>query len=135
MKVKLFGKPSKTITWNLQGYSVSANDQTAKSKPHLRARKLLRDIFPTDPILEEVPIPGCQLRLDFFLPVRKLATEIHGRQHFEFVQFFQKDRQGFAASLQRDRDKAEWCASNGIQLLILKDTETDDEWRDRIQNG
>lgn len=132
MKVKdLSGK---THSWNLVGYTVDKNSSTAKSNPHLIARQLLKEEFPTDPILEEVPLPGEQLYFDFYLPRRKLAIEVHGEQHFKFVAFFHGDKNGFMRCMANDQRKIEWCKLNGIKILILKEVETVDEWRTTIRS-
>lgn len=68
-------------------------------------------------VLEEFPIPGENLRLDFFLPRRKLAVEVQGTQHYEFNAFFHEDKYAFQASQQRDKRKVKWCELNGINLI------------------
>ena len=52
MKVK--GLNGREYTWNLTKYDVKADDKRRKSKYHLRARALLKDIYHSYRILEEV---------------------------------------------------------------------------------
>lgn len=132
MKVKdLSGR---THSWNLVGYTPDKNATTKKSEPHINTRNLLLQEYPTDPILEEVPLPGEQLFFDFYLPRRKTAIEVHGEQHFKFVRFFHGDIAGFLRYKANDTRKSEWCSLNGIKLIILKDSETIDEWRNTIRS-
>ena len=81
--------------WKLNKCTVLGDDTRPRSNLHLTARKLLKELFPYDTILEEVPLPGSnkpsrpsKLFADFFVPAYNLIVEVHGRQHFEFVSFF-----------------------------------------------
>jgi hypothetical protein len=138
MKVK--GINGKEYVWNLSGYDVFQNDQRKRSKYHIRARNLLKEIFNSYRILEEVKLPGSTslhrksvLYLDFYIPNLKLGIEIHGEQHYDYSPFFHKSKADFLKSKARDEDKIEWCELNGIDLIVLKYSESDDEWRTRIK--
>ena len=139
MKAK--GINGKEYVWNLTSYDVFNDDSRKRSKYHIRARKLLKEIFNSYKILEEVKLPGSTslhrksvLYLDFYIPTISLAIEVHGQQHYEYSPFFHKSKADFLKSKARDEDKIEWCDLNGIQLITLKYSESDDEWRKRI-NG
>lgn len=139
MKAK--GINGKEYVWNLTSYDVFNDDSRKRSKYHIRARKLLKEIFNSYRILEEVKLPGSTslhrksvLYLDFYIPTISLAIEVHGQQHYEYSPFFHKSKADFLKSKARDEDKIEWCDLNGIQLITLKYSESDDEWRKRI-NG
>lgn len=119
--------------WNLNGLRPKNNDIRPRSQHHLRARNLLKSLFPTDQILEEVPLPGTRLRADFYLPMRKLAIEVHGEQHYKFIQYFHGSKKGFLRAKKNDQDKILWFQNNNIQVVELPYTETDNEWRRRIQ--
>lgn len=131
MKVK--DLQGKRHSWNLTGYVPKGTDSRPRSNPHIRARHLLKDEFPTDSILEEVPLPGTKLLCDFFLPIHRLMIEVQGRQHFEFVKHFHGTMKGFLEAKQRDAVKAEWCAINNITLIELRDDDDDDRWREIIR--
>ena len=139
MKAK--GINGKEYVWNLTSYDVFNDDSRKRSKYHIRARKLIKEIFNSYRILEEVKLPGSTslhrksvLYLDFYIPTISLAVEVHGQQHYEYSPFFHKSKADFLKSKARDEDKIEWCDLNGIQLITLKYSESDDEWRKRI-NG
>ena len=140
--MKVIGINGKEYTWNLNGYSVAANDQRKRSKFHLRARELLKEMYHSYRILEEVKLPGSTLShrkgvlyLDFLIPQIKLAIEVHGQQHYEFNKFFHKNKADFALAQSKDDDKIKWCELNKVDLVILKYSDTDEQWRDQIENG
>ena len=93
-------------------------------------------------ILEEVKLPGSTLThrkgvlfLDFLIPQIKLAIEVHGKQHYEYTPFFHKNKAEFMLAKAKDEDKIEWCEINKVDLVILKYSDTDEQWRDQIENG
>ncbi|MQF98481.1 MAG: hypothetical protein FI729_02990 [SAR202 cluster bacterium] len=140
MKAKGFN--GREYVWNLSKYDVYNNDTKRRSKHHLRARKIIKEIYSSYRILEEVKLPGSTashrrsvLYLDFFIPNLMLGVEVHGRQHYEHIPFFHKTKRDFLLAKARDEDKADWCELNGIELITLKYSDTDDEWRNAIKSG
>lgn len=139
--MKVVGINGKEYVWNLTGYDVFNDDKRKRSKFHIRARGLLKELFNSYRILEEVKLPGSTelhrksvLYLDFYIPSIKLAIEVHGQQHYEFCPFFHKSKADFLKGKARDEDKIVWCELNDIRLVTLKYTESDDEWRQRIKS-
>jgi hypothetical protein len=105
-----------------------------KSAPHKEAASLLQVFFPGMPIFEEVFLPGCGLYLDIFVPNLSIGIEIHGRQHFEYTPYFHKTKADFLMACKRDREKAEWCRINDIDLIVLPDGE-EDKWKNLISSA
>ena len=69
-------------SWKISGHIPKNNDERARSKYHLKARRLLKDKFPTCQILEEVPVKvrrGQVLYLDFYIPLHDLCVEVQLR--------------------------------------------------------
>lgn len=131
MRVK--GLDGREYPWNLRGLQPARDDARARSSYHLAARQLLQRLFPTTPILEEVPLPGSDgLRADFYLPMEKLIVEVHGEQHYKYVPHFHGDRLGFLAAKRRDASKETWCDLNGLRFVALPYSEDIDEWRSRV---
>jgi hypothetical protein len=91
------------------------------SAPQTAARERITQEYGDQTILEEFTIPKSMLRIDFFLPNLMVAIEVHGRQHFEFVKHFHGTLKKFIQAKQRDLDKANWCALNGIELVVWHD--------------
>ena len=126
----LEGKESK---WSLDG-KVVRTDKRHRSSLHIFARKLLYEIYPTLQILEETSVEVRRykkLYLDFYLPLRKLCIEVHGKQHYYFNAHFHKDRWGFIQSRRNDSEKEEWCDLNNICFIVLKYDEQD-SWSQQL---
>jgi hypothetical protein len=139
--VKIVGFDGNSKKWNLTKYVPDKDDKRHRSKNHLRARAILRKLFPRDRILEEVSLPGSNtqsrkslLYADFFIPSHKLVIEVHGQQHYEFVPFYHKTKGEYYRSRKRDRDKIDWCEMNSLRIVVLKYSESDDVWTRKI-NG
>jgi hypothetical protein len=134
--VRVKGLDGRTYNLALAGRVARPGDAGRRSNNHLVARGLLLAVFPFDPPYEEVLVPGCgpPLYLDFLLPQRRLAVEVQGRQHREYVAYFHGTPARFAAQRGRDRLKAEWCALNGLTLVHLHDDSLD-EWEHRLRNA
>jgi len=139
--LKVRGINGKEYVWNLTGYGVFDDDSRKRSKYHIKARHLLKEIFHSYRILEEVKLPGSTelhrksvLYLDFYIPSIKLAIEVHGEQHYEYSPFFHKTKADFLKGKARDEDKIAWCELNDINIIILKYSESEHEWRERIKS-
>jgi hypothetical protein len=138
--VKIIGLDGKERSWNLSKYKNSKNSSRPRSQYHIKARKLLRDIFPRDKILEEVSLPGSNtdtrkstLFVDFFIPNRSLIVEVHGQQHYEYVAFYHKKKINFYKAQARDRDKLEWSCVNDIRVVVLKYSDDLEKWERQIK--
>lgn len=130
--MRVTGLDGREYSWNPHGYTPLGSDPRPRSSLHVRARSLLLTRFPSEPILEEVPVPGSRLFLDFYLPGRKLVVEVQGRQHFEFVPHFHRTRLGFIQSRMRDEHKRGWCLDAGLSWVELSHDETDEVWLSRF---
>ena len=129
--IKVRDLDNNLVNWNLNGCSATA---AAKSSYHLIARSIIKDIYPTMQLLEEVPV---YLRkkeivyLDFYIPLLKKCVEIHGEQHYQFVAHFHGNMMGFAKSKKRDKDKKLWCELNGITFIELPYNQQD-SWKELL---
>lgn len=133
--MKVVDFDGKEYNWPPGGHIPRHNDSRPRSELHLRVRTLLHKMYPTQPILEEVPLPGIGLYVDFYLPLRKVVVECHGEQHYKFTPFFHTNRRAFVASQNRDQRKIDWCRLNNISLAILPYSEDDNEFRKRIEDA
>lgn len=133
MKVTDFN--GRKTSWPPHSHEVSFDDRRPRSSLHMRCRKLLREMYPTQSVLEEIPIPGLGLFCDFYLPQRKVVVECNGEQHYKFSKHFHGSRMKFAQSVTRDRNKSEWCKLNNIRMAVLPFSEKDDEWRERVEEA
>jgi hypothetical protein len=121
--------------WHLTGNISKGN--LKKSSFHITARDLIKKIYPTMQILEEVPIHIRRseiLYLDFYLPLNKKCLEVHGQQHYEFVPFYHSNKLSFLKAKKRDLEKKEWCENNGLSYIELPYNKIE-EWETLIANN
>jgi very-short-patch-repair endonuclease len=130
--VKVLGLNNKEYNLDLKKYR---RKRSKCSLYHSLARSILKEIFHSFLVCEEVKIPGSFLYLDFFVPNFNLAVEVHGSQHFEYTPFFHKTKQGFLEAKHRDRCKSEWCEINSLTLVELRFDEDEQTWRKKINDG
>ena len=136
--MKIIGLDNREYSWNFGKYSTPSSNP---SSLHLRARLLLKTMFPYDVVGEELVIPGIKteinnrpLLLDFYIHSIRLALEIQGRQHSEFVSFFHGNKLEFFRSKRLDNLKRQWCVINHITIIELPHDFSDLEWENRIRN-
>lgn len=135
--MKVFGLDGKEYSWNLVNRTSRANF----SDLHKKAKKLLKELFPLDTLIEEIALPGTKTTLrkqflfaDFFIPQQRLIVEVQGEQHYKDNRHFFPTKMDFFKAQARDRDKRSWCEINNIRLVELPFSEDEDEWTKRI-NG
>lgn len=116
-------------------YPVRSREQCKSAGQYMLGR-LLRQIYGFNAvILEEFPVPGERLWLDFFMPHHRLTFEYHGKQHDEFVKIFHGDKRGFEKSKERDSRKRSWCELNDINLIEVRGNITVEELQQLIQDA
>ena len=134
MNVK--GLDGAAYAWHITGNIVKQTTSN-KSSYHLKARSLIKIIYPTMQILEEVPISVRKsetLYLDFYLPLIKTCIEIHGEQHYKFVAHYHASKFAFLKAQKRDKEKKEWCEINGIKYIELP-FDQQEQWEKLIVNN
>jgi hypothetical protein len=112
-------------SWHIVG---NINKSFNKSSYQIQARNLLKKIYPTMQILEEVPIKirkSETLYLDFYIPLNKKCIEVHGEQHYKFTPHYHNNKLAFLRAQKRDKDKKEWCEINNILYIELPYDEID----------
>lgn len=58
-----------------------------------------------------------RMSLDLFNVDKRIAVEVQGRQHSEYVPFLSGSRSGYLGQIKRDLKKVEWCRINEITLI------------------
>tara|TARA_R110000765_G_scaffold223158_2_gene327303 strand:- start:2945 stop:3337 length:393 start_codon:yes stop_codon:yes gene_type:complete len=112
-------------TWDTRESKWPVKSEAAcRSKLQYKVGQIIKNKYPLDPVLEDVTLPRSRLSLDFFLPMRKLAVEVQGKQHKKFTPFFHKTKSSFDAQLKRDEEKEFFCQLNEIDLVYI-DSEDD----------
>lgn len=69
--------------------------------------------------IQEYKLPDSRQRIDFFLPDYNFGIEYNGKQHYEYIEFFHKNKEGFENYKKRDLKKQEICNNNNIHLLKI----------------
>ena len=118
-------------------WKMSCKSNNNKSLLHKNALCLIKNIFSTFIILEEVEIQikkNKKLYIDIFIPLLKIAIEVQGKQHFNFTKFFNNSNFDFIRQKINDRLKQEWAERNNITLIRLNYNETPSEWRSKLIN-
>ena len=124
MKVKKLNS-DKLVTLNVRKYLIDWNNSGA-SKIEVKFRDLIRPYWFRSIILYQPRVPGSLLRLDFLNVNKRLCVEIDGSQHGEFNKHFHKNSKNvYLASIKRDLQKEEWCATNDIKMLHLTSEDLD----------
>jgi hypothetical protein len=131
--MKVIGLNGKTYPWNPVGKASQISRENISSH-HLRARALLKNIYRTERILEEVALTGTSpvLFADFLVPLYNLIIEVHGIQHYEHVPLFHPTKRDFLQAKRRDEIKRSWCELNNFTYIELPYWEGDLEWKKRI---
>jgi hypothetical protein len=122
------------VKWNILGHI--NNNRKKQSSLHKSTLALLKTLYPTIPVLQEVPIPLRRtetLYLDFYIPLLKKAIEVHGEQHYKFVAHYHSNALGFMRHKKRDLEKKNWCENNNLEYIELPYNENLEQWKQRIQ--
>ena len=96
-------------------------DRKAPSKIAQHTKDFIQQHFPNDIWFEEYCLPRSRLRIDYLNATRKIAIEANGRQHSSYLEFFHKDRLGWANSFKRDVAKVEFLEANGYKVIEIYD--------------
>lgn len=88
------------------------------SKGQSKLAQLVQSLFPNKLVEQEHYIQG--FRYDVFVPHIPLVLEYHGRQHFEYVDFFHTNQEGFLDMQLRDKQKEELCEEHGIAYAVFR---------------
>ena len=122
----LYGK-EKPIR-NPHKYKIKWNGKS-RSKFQKNVKKYIYKHWKYDAVYEEFKVIGTQLSLDFYNHSKKVAIEVQGAQHLQFVKHFHKTRANFVRQIRRDNKKIEFCEINGIKLIeIYPDDELSEDF-------
>ncbi len=113
--------------YNINGNPVYKNiekfridwDKKSKSKIQGRVKEFLRPFWERFICYEEMVLAGSRLSLDIVNMTKKIAVEVHGEQHTQFVPFFHRKREGLTDQIERDERTKKWCEQNDIKLVEI----------------
>jgi len=103
---------------------VGSKPASVDSKGETECRRVLSKIF-NKPFLKcrpdflRNPVTGnsFNLEIDCFEESMKLGVEYQGRQHYEYIEFFHKNKEHFLNQKYRDNMKKTMCKENKITLI------------------
>lgn len=72
-----------------------------------------------DVVVTQLKVAGSKLSIDFFNVSKRIAVEVQGRQHQEYVPFLSGSRSGFLNQIKYDLLKQKWCEMNAIKLVEI----------------
>lgn len=110
---------------NSKNYSFKKNKfPSRESKGEIECKRVLEKIFnkpfPKDrPHFLRNPVTGgnFNLELDCYNKELQLAVEYSGRQHYEYIPYFHKNKEAFTNQKYRDYMKRTMCKDNKITLI------------------
>lgn len=137
--MKVIGIDNKIYNLDTKNKRILGDDIRYRSSYHIKVKKILNELFPCDQLLEELYIPsgatqGFRLYLDFFIPLRKLAIEVHGEQHSKYTPHFHGNQLGFLKGKNRDIRKKSFAELNNWTFIELFWNEDVITWRNKILN-
>jgi hypothetical protein len=110
---------------NIPQYKNISNSRRGRdSKGETECRRVLEKIFKKPfnkirPNFLNNPVTdgGHNLELDCYNHDLRLGVEYHGKQHYEYVPYFHKNKEAFYNQKYRDELKKRMCKDNGIILI------------------
>lgn len=115
----------KEINLNLSGYLVDW-DEKERSIIQFKVKKFLQKYWKSHVVCSELRVAGTRMTIDLINISRRIAIEVQGKQHSNYIPFFCKNRLGYAAQMGRDLDKQKFCDINNILLVEIHEHEIDD---------
>lgn len=101
---------------------------SSRSKLQKATKTFLKKYWHKHIVFEEFPVVGTRLSLDFYNANKKIAIEVQGRQHTQYVPFFHgKNKINYINQLKRDADKLEFCKINDIKLVEIYESDAINE--------
>lgn len=120
MKFKTLHGSEKRVS-KIKNYLI---DWDAKSRSNIQfeTKQFLKEYWSNHVVFEEFPVVGTRLSIDFYNASQKIAIEVQGAQHRKYVPHFHgKNKVNYIDQLRRDKQKADFCRLNKIQLIEIYD--------------
>lgn len=129
MKFKKFGGREADV--NITKYLIDWEDDSL-SIFQRNIKKFLLPFWRFNVVVEELPLAGLRLRLDFCNLTKRIAVECDGGQHIDPKHYYNnKSPEKWRGQIKRDLKKDEWCILNNIILVRINEHEQSDickEW-------
>lgn len=76
-------------------------------------------------ITDRKSVPGFTGRPDIYIPELDVVIEIDGKQHYEFVKYFHRNRGGFLGQQKGDKILKNACKDNNVTLIRIVEDAAD----------
>ena len=116
--MRLFNTNGKLVYKNVGKKRIVWNKKS-RSQLQSKVKKFLQPYWKSHIVFEEFPVYGTRMSVDFLNATKKIAIEVNGKQHSEYVPFFHGSRFNYLKAIKRDVKKAEWLASNNYSLIEI----------------
>lgn len=103
---------------NISDRKVKWNDKS-RSIIQFEVKQFLKKYWEYDLVFEEMPVTGTKMTLDIVNYTKRIAVEVHGKQHGQFVKFFHGNRNNYRRQIERDDAKQKWCEINNIKYVDI----------------
>ena len=113
--------PNGKLVWKNDKQYLTDWSKPAKSKISQSVQDFLKENTASYIWYSEYRVPGTRLKIDYLCPSLKIAIEVQGRQHENYVEFFHKSRTGYLAHIKRDVKKEKFLESNDYTLILIYD--------------
>ena len=98
------------INWNKNSLSIFQKD----------VKTFLKRYWKNQIILEEMPVPGSRMRVDFVNLTLRIAIEVNGAQHVSFNKHMHGgDSDKYREQIARDLKKMQWCQKNNLKFVEI----------------
>ena len=117
MKLKKIN--GKLVSVNLTKYSIDW-DEPSKSKFQFAVKQFLKPFWRTHLCLEEFPVPGSLMKIDFLNATKRFVIEVQGAFHNDYNKWIHKgSRTNFRKQMERDIKKERWCIENDFLFIEI----------------
>lgn len=131
--MKLYNLNGRLISKNVERFRIKW-DKKERSNFQTEVKQFLKPYLITHIVYSEFPLFSSLLKFDIFDYTTKVAYEISGRQHTEFVPHFHKNKSAYLGQIKRDFKKIDFCEKNNIILVEIypEDLPLSKEWFEKF---
>jgi hypothetical protein len=122
--MRLYNLKGRLVTKNVSPYRIDWG-APSRSKIQFKVKQFLKPYWLSHICYEEFPVYGSKMKVDILNATRRIAVEVQGRQHDNYVPFFFKTRTDYWKSIKRDDTKLKWLEQNSFTLIEIKENEID----------
>lgn len=122
--MRLFHINGKLVYKNVKSKRIKWRGKS-RSKLQKSVKDFLKLHWQSHIVFEEFPVYGTRLSVDFLNATKKIAIEVNGKQHSDYVKFFHGSRNGYLESIKRDVKKAEWLEMNNFKLIEINEDDVE----------